>query len=164
MCIYSNDNIRKIAKLTTRELPQKSKNAEITVRENNGLYSIRQACSKIEASLVSLFRTWCFQNMQMTCNLQAFGNLIALIVRQACSKIEASLVSLFQACFFSPKHGNEMQPSSFWQPDCTIFYFDVCVIWWRSDGSINIQEYKKFGNLCCCYRDINDWISPLNKP
>ena len=39
MCIYSNDNIRKIAKLTTRELPQKSKNAEITVRENNGLYS-----------------------------------------------------------------------------------------------------------------------------
>ena len=34
----SNDNIRKIAKLTTRELPQKSKNAEITVRENNGLY------------------------------------------------------------------------------------------------------------------------------
>ena len=40
MSIYSNDNIRKIAKLTTRELPQKSKNAEITVRENNGLYSI----------------------------------------------------------------------------------------------------------------------------
>ena len=37
--IYSNDNIRKIAKLTTRELPQKSKNAKITVRENNGLYS-----------------------------------------------------------------------------------------------------------------------------
>ena len=40
MSIYSNDNIRKIAKLTTRELPQKSKNAKITVRENNGLYSI----------------------------------------------------------------------------------------------------------------------------
>ena len=39
MSIYSNDNIRKIAKLTTRELPQKSKNAKITVRENNGLYS-----------------------------------------------------------------------------------------------------------------------------
>ena len=30
MSIYSNDNIRKIAKLTTRELPQKSKK-----RENN---------------------------------------------------------------------------------------------------------------------------------
>ena len=30
MFIYSNDNIRKI---------QKSKNAKITVRENNGLYS-----------------------------------------------------------------------------------------------------------------------------
>ena len=29
MSIYSNDNIRKIAKLTTRELPQKSKNAKI---------------------------------------------------------------------------------------------------------------------------------------
>ena len=42
MSIYSNDNIRKIAKLTTRELPQKSKNAKITVRENNGLYSIVQ--------------------------------------------------------------------------------------------------------------------------
>ena len=40
MSIYSNDNIRKIAKLTTRELPQKSKNAKITVRENNGLYSM----------------------------------------------------------------------------------------------------------------------------
>ena len=40
MSINSNDNIRKIAKLTTRELPQKSKNAKITVRENNGLYSI----------------------------------------------------------------------------------------------------------------------------
>ena len=40
MSIYSNDNIRKIAKLTTRELPQKSKNAKITVPENNGLYSI----------------------------------------------------------------------------------------------------------------------------
>ena len=39
MSIYSNDNISKIAKLTTRELPQKSKNAKITVRENNGLYS-----------------------------------------------------------------------------------------------------------------------------
>ena len=39
MSIYSNDNIRTIAKLTTRELPQKSKNAKITVRENNGLYS-----------------------------------------------------------------------------------------------------------------------------
>ena len=42
MSIYSNDNIRKIAKLTTRELPQKSKNAKITVRENNGLYSIQK--------------------------------------------------------------------------------------------------------------------------
>ena len=43
MSIYSNDNIRKIAKLTTRELPQKPKNAKITVRENNGLYSKCQA-------------------------------------------------------------------------------------------------------------------------
>ena len=40
MSIYSNDNIIKIAKLTTRELPQKSKNAKITVRENNGLYKM----------------------------------------------------------------------------------------------------------------------------
>ena len=35
MSIYSNDNIRKIAKLTTRELPHL-----VQKRENNGLYSI----------------------------------------------------------------------------------------------------------------------------
>ena len=40
MSIYSNDNIRKIAKLTTRELPHLVQKREITVRENNGLYSI----------------------------------------------------------------------------------------------------------------------------
>ena len=39
MSIYSNDNISKIAKLTTRELPHLAKNAKITVRENNGVYS-----------------------------------------------------------------------------------------------------------------------------
>ena len=41
MSIYSNDNISKIAKLTTRELPHLAKTAKITVRENNGVYSIR---------------------------------------------------------------------------------------------------------------------------
>ena len=40
MSIYSNDNISKIAKLTTRELPHLAKTAKITVRENNGIYSI----------------------------------------------------------------------------------------------------------------------------
>ena len=40
MSIYSNDNISKIAKLTTRELPHLAKTAKITVRENNGVYSI----------------------------------------------------------------------------------------------------------------------------
>ena len=39
MSIYSNDNISKIAKLTTRELPHLAKTAKITVRENNGVYS-----------------------------------------------------------------------------------------------------------------------------
>ena len=34
MSIYSNDNIRKITKLTTRELPHL-----VQKRENNGLYS-----------------------------------------------------------------------------------------------------------------------------
>ena len=34
MSIYSNDNIRKIAKLTTHELPHL-----VQKRENNGLYS-----------------------------------------------------------------------------------------------------------------------------
>ena len=37
MSINSNDNIRKIAKLTTRELPHLVQNAKITVHENNGL-------------------------------------------------------------------------------------------------------------------------------
>ena len=40
MSIYSNDNISKIAKLTTRELPHLAKTAKITVRENNGVYSM----------------------------------------------------------------------------------------------------------------------------
>ena len=40
MSIYSNDNISKIAKLTPRELPHLAKTAKITVRENNGVYSI----------------------------------------------------------------------------------------------------------------------------
>ena len=55
MSIYSNDNIRKIAKLTTRELPQKSKNAKITVRENNGLYSISHvtACEECASGITS---------------------------------------------------------------------------------------------------------------
>ena len=59
MSIYSNDNIRNIAKLTTRELPQKSKNAKITVRENNGLYS---TASQIPSDIVrDLFWTrWKF--------------------------------------------------------------------------------------------------------
>ena len=35
MSIYSNDNISKIAKLTTRELPHLAKTAKITVRENS---------------------------------------------------------------------------------------------------------------------------------
>ena len=39
MSINSNDNISKIAKLTTRELPHLAKTAKITVRENNGVYS-----------------------------------------------------------------------------------------------------------------------------
>ena len=44
MSIYSNDNISKIAKLTTRELPHLAKTVKITVRENNGVYSMRTLC------------------------------------------------------------------------------------------------------------------------
>ena len=40
MSIYSNDNISKIAKLTTREVPHLAKTVKITVRENNGVYSM----------------------------------------------------------------------------------------------------------------------------
>ena len=39
MSIYSNDNISKIVKLTSHELPHLAKTAKITVRENNGVYS-----------------------------------------------------------------------------------------------------------------------------
>ena len=41
MSIYSNDNISKIAKLTTRELPHLAKTAKITVRENIGVYTVQ---------------------------------------------------------------------------------------------------------------------------
>ena len=73
MSIYSNDNIRKIAKLTTRELPQNSKNAKITVRENNGLYSSAIVHDKIKyetnqrgitgesEETVVVFETRCYQ-------------------------------------------------------------------------------------------------------
>ena len=40
MSIYSNDNIRKIAKLTTRELPHLVQKRENKLRKNNGLYSM----------------------------------------------------------------------------------------------------------------------------
>ena len=56
MSIYSNDNISKIAKLTTRELPHLAKTAKITVRENNGVYS--------KLSIVNLLTSWsqfCFK-------------------------------------------------------------------------------------------------------
>ena len=54
MSIYSNDNISKIAKLTTRELPHLAKTAKITVRENNGVYStLRQKSDKFECLFVS---------------------------------------------------------------------------------------------------------------
>ena len=57
MSIYSNDNISKIAKLTTRELPHLAKIAKITVRENNGVYSI----SFLLSSLMLLLN-WCSKN------------------------------------------------------------------------------------------------------
>ena len=41
MSMYSNDNISKIAKLTTRELPHLAKTAKMTVRKNNGVYSMK---------------------------------------------------------------------------------------------------------------------------
>ena len=45
MSIYSNDNTSKIVKLTTRKLPHLAKTAKITVRENNGVYSIHDTCN-----------------------------------------------------------------------------------------------------------------------
>ena len=54
MSIYSNDNITKIAKLTTRKLPHLAKTAKITVHENNGVYSSTCMYSDIKHS----FRNW----------------------------------------------------------------------------------------------------------
>ena len=42
------------------------------------------------------------------------------------------------------------------------FNFDICVVWWCSDRSINRQEYKDFKNFCIHYQDIYDWISSLH--
>ena len=70
MSIYSYDNIRKIAKLTTRELPQKSKNAKITVHENNGLYSTLKILELIAFQL---------QNKNQNCN-PVFSEIYKVIV------------------------------------------------------------------------------------
>ena len=43
MSIYSNEYIRKIVKLTPHEFPHLSKITKITVRENNGVYSMQMA-------------------------------------------------------------------------------------------------------------------------
>ena len=47
-------------------------------------------------------------------------------------------------------------------PFTKVLNFDVCVIWWCSDGPINSQELKTW-NLCGHYEDIYDCILPLNK-
>ena len=49
-------------------------------------------------------------------------------------------------------------------PISNFLKFDVCVVWWCSDGPINSQEYKSFNIDSVIYQDIYDWISPLNKP
>ena len=75
MSIYSNDNIRKIAKLTTRELPQKSKNAKITVRENNGLYSI---LCVIWISDLIMWLLFCLVNLVMWLDHMIFNRMCDL--------------------------------------------------------------------------------------
>ena len=72
MSIYSNDNIRKIAKLTTRELPQKSKIAKITVRENNGLYSnTRERAKQASAPETHIF-------MPQKCDISVWPTVLQL--------------------------------------------------------------------------------------
>ena len=45
-----------------------------------------------------------------------------------------------------------------------VLNFDVCVVWWCSDGPINSHAgIQKFWHLCGHYQDIYDWISPLTK-
>ena len=45
-----------------------------------------------------------------------------------------------------------------------ILNFDVCVVWWCSDGPINSLEYKSFEIYAATVTDIYDhWISPLKK-
>ena len=47
-------------------------------------------------------------------------------------------------------------------PFYNMFNFDVCVVWWCSDGPINSQEYKSFEFYAVIIKTIYDWISPLN--
>ena len=47
MSIYGNENIRKITKLTPRELSHLVQNRENKVRENNGIYSKHNGVNKI---------------------------------------------------------------------------------------------------------------------
>ena len=61
MSIYIYDNISKIAKLTTRELPHLAKTAKITVRENNGVYSM----TSMNALLIKV-HVWCSPNLQVS--------------------------------------------------------------------------------------------------
>ena len=58
MSIYSNDNISKIAKLTTRELPHLAKTAKITVRENNGVYSTAEYWLLLTESNFTKIMNW----------------------------------------------------------------------------------------------------------
>ena len=64
MSIYSNDNISKIAKLTTRELPHLAKNAKITVCENIGVYSNKSAENQKVVNAI----LWCFIENQNGAN------------------------------------------------------------------------------------------------
>ena len=109
MSIYSNDNISKVAKLTPRELPDLAKTAKITVRENNGVYSmqiyanlfkINEKCYfSISWAILILFglsdRAWCgLQNFYTeywnSLIMQIYANLFKLNEKCHLSSIQKS--------------------------------------------------------------------------
>ena len=99
MSIYSNDNIRKIAKLTTRELPQKSKNAKITVRENNGLYSIQFSYSYRHLRArraLSIFKdvSLSTRRVQLLYNVYMYGDSAFLVLNRASLNSDSTLLTL----------------------------------------------------------------------
>ena len=128
----SNDNIRKIAKLTTRELPHLvKKNAKITVRKNNGLYSkwnglvhstytcifhsasVASKCQNLFLSVVFIFHTCsCRPNLQLVLTdakqlsgMIGFTSELAENVSSKVRQLDLAKVRILSVCSETPMKG-----------------------------------------------------------